>query len=113
VILNQKTEKCIRLLVVIIIVVVAWLLVGEKGTEKIVVLLSIGLIASFIVAVIANLPPIIEISLTGNEALRVYPPAAYPLCIQQYRNYDAHLFSYAVSFGWSSGGSSCWYSYSY
>jgi len=91
------------LFLVIAIVVIAWLLAGETGTEKIVVLLSVGLITSFIVAVLASLPPIIDISLSGNEAIRVYPPAAYPFCIQQYRDYDAHLFSYAVTFGWPEG----------
>jgi len=91
------------LLIVIAFVVIAWLLAGETSTEKIVVLLSVGLITSFIVAVIASLPPIIDIPLSGNEAIRVYPPAAYPFCIQQYRDYDAHLFSYAVTFGWPEG----------
>jgi hypothetical protein len=91
------------LLIVIVIVIVAWLMVGEIGKEKIVVLLSVGLITSFIVAVIASLPPIIEIPLSGNEAIRVFSPAAYPFCIQQYRNYDAHLFSYAVTLGWPEG----------
>lgn len=91
------------MLIVIAIVVIAWFLAGETSTEKIVVLLSVGLITSFIVAVIASLPPIIDIPLSGNEAIRVYPPAAYPFCIQQYRDYDAHLFSYAVTFGWPEG----------
>lgn len=91
------------MLIVIAFVVIAWLLAGETSTEKIVVLLSVGLITSFIVAVIASLPPIIDIPLSGNEAIRVYPPAAYPFCIQQYRDYDAHLFSYAVTFGWPEG----------
>ena len=100
---QRETEKCIPVLIVIIIVVAAWLFVSETGKEKIVVLLSIGLITSFIVAVIASLPPIITIPLSGNEAVRVFSPAAFPFCIQQYRNYDAHLFSYAVSFGWPEG----------
>ena len=91
------------MLIVIVIVVVTWLLVSETGKEKIVVLLSVGLITSFIVAVTASLPPIMEIPLSENEALRVFSPTAYPFCIQQYRNYDVNLFSYAVSFGWPEG----------
>jgi len=91
------------LLVVIAIIIAAWFLAGETGTEKIVILLSIGLVTSFIVAVISSLPPIITIPFSGNEAIRVFSPAAFPFCIQQYRNYDANLFNYAVSFGWPEG----------
>jgi hypothetical protein len=91
------------LLIVVIIVLVSWLLISETGKEKTVVLLSVGLIASFILSVIASLPPIIEIPLNESNALRVYPSAAYPFCIQQYRDYDAHLFRYIVSFGWPEG----------
>jgi hypothetical protein len=88
---------------VIVIVVVAWLLASESNTERIVVSLSVGLVTSYIVAVMASLSPITEIPLSGDEALRVFSPAAYPFCIQQYRNYDANLFSYTVSFGWPEG----------
>ncbi|NHJ12297.1 MAG: hypothetical protein EAX95_01410 [Candidatus Thorarchaeota archaeon] len=91
------------MLVVIASVVIAWLLVRETGTEKIVILLSIGLITSYIIAVLASLPPITEISLSENEDLRVFSPVAYPFCIQQYRNYAAQLFSYAVTLGWPEG----------
>jgi hypothetical protein len=92
-----------RLLLVIVIIVIAWLLDGETGMKKIILLLSVGLVTSFIVAVMASLSPITEIPLSGSEVMRVYSPAAYPFCIQQYRNYDANLFSYAVSFGWPEG----------
>ncbi|TFH11370.1 MAG: hypothetical protein E4H14_00850 [Candidatus Thorarchaeota archaeon] len=91
------------MLVVIVIVVIAWLYVSETGKEKIAVLLSIGLIVSFIVAVIASLPPIIEIPIAENEYLRVYSSAAYPFCIQQYHNYDTDMFRYLLSFGWPEG----------
>jgi len=102
--LSQRDEKeNIRLFLVIVIVVVAWLLAGETGTEKIIVLLSVGLITSFIVAIMASQALITEIPLSGSEVLRLYSPVAYPLCIQQYRNYDTNLFSYIVSFGWPKG----------
>jgi len=88
---------------VIIVIVAAWLLASKTGWGQIIQLLSVGLITSFIVAVMASLSPITEIPLSGDEALRVFSPAAYPFCIQQYRNYDANLFSYTVSFGWPEG----------
>lgn len=91
------------MIVVIAIVVVGWLLASKTGWGQIIQLLSVGLVISFIVAVMASLSPITEIPLSGDEALRVYSPAAYPFCIQQYRNYDANLFSYTISFGWPEG----------
>jgi len=101
---NQRiVEDWIRLLIVFVVVIIAWLLVDEIGTEKIVILLSAGFIASYIVAVLASMPPITEISLGPNEVLRVFSPAAFPFCIQQYRDYSAELFSYTVSLGWPEG----------
>lgn len=91
------------MIVVIIIVVVAWLLASKTGWGQIIQLLSVGLVTSFIVAVMASLSPITEIPLSADEALRVFSPAAYPLCIQQYRNYATNLFSYTISFGWPEG----------
>jgi len=88
---------------VIVIVFGAWLLASKTDLNQIIQLLSVGFVTSFIVAVMASLSPITEIPLTGDEALRVFSPAAYPFCIQQYRNYDANLFSYTVSFGWPEG----------
>jgi fucose 4-O-acetylase-like acetyltransferase len=92
-----------RLLIVIVAVVIAWLLASESIAEKIVIPLSVGLVISYIVAVMASFPPIMTIPFGENEAIRAYSPVAYPFCIQQYRNYDAHLFSYAVIFGWPEG----------
>ncbi|TFG33900.1 hypothetical protein EU527_06230 [Candidatus Thorarchaeota archaeon] len=80
-----------------------WLLIDETGIEKTVILLSIGLVFSYIIAVMASLPPITEISLSANEALRVFSPVAFPFCIQQYHDYGAQLFSNAVCFGWPEG----------
>ena len=91
------------MIIVIIVIVAAWLLASKTGWEQIIQLLSIGLVTSFIVAVMASLSPITEIPLSGDEALRVFSPAAYPFCIQQYRNYEANLFSYTVSLGWPEG----------
>ena len=91
------------MLIVIAIVVVGWLLASKTRWAQIIQLLSIGLVTSYIVAVMASLSPITEIPLSGDEVLRVFSPAAYPFCIQQYRNYDANLFSYTVSFGWPEG----------
>ena len=103
-ILNEReVDESVRLLIVIVTVVVAWLLAGESITEKVVVPLSVGLVISYIVAVMASFPPILYIPLSEDEAIRVFSPVAYPFCIQQYRNYDANLFSYTVSFGWPEG----------
>ena len=92
-----------RLLIVIVAVVIAWLSASESMTEKIVVPLSVGLVTSYIVAVLASFPPIITIPLGENEAIRVFSPIAYPLCIQQYRNHETSLFSYTLSLGWPDG----------
>lgn len=100
---DRAEHESDRLLIVIVTVVIAWLSARESITEKIVVLLAVGLVTSYIVAVMASFLPIITIPLSENEAIRVFSPAAYPLCIQQYRNYDASLFSYALSFGWPQG----------
>ena len=91
------------MIIVIVVVIIAWLLASESITEKIVVPLSVGLVISYIVAVMASFPPIMTIPFGENEAIRAFSPVAYPFCIQQYRNYDAHLFSYAVIFGWPEG----------
>ncbi len=87
----------------IVIVVVAWLLASESNTERIVVSLSVGLVTSYIVAVLASFPPIMTIPLAENEVTRTFSPIAYPFSIQQYRNYDANLFSYSVIVGWPEG----------
>ena len=89
--------------IVIVTVVIAWLLASKSISEKIVVPLSVGLVTSYIVAVMASFPPIMTIPLSENEAIRVFSPVAYPFCIQQYRNYDASLFSYSVNIGWPEG----------
>ena len=91
------------MLIVLVVVIVAWILASESNTEKIVVSLSVGLVISYIVAVMASFPPIMTIPLGGNEALRVFSPVAYPFSILQYRDYDANLFSYSVNIGWPEG----------
>lgn len=91
------------LLLVIFVVVIAWLLLDKTGIEMTVFLLSVGLITSYIVAVMASLFPITEILLGENEVLRVFSPAAFPFCIQQYRDYSAELFRYSICFGWPEG----------
>ncbi len=89
--------------VVVIVVILMWLSVRDIGKEKIAILLSTGLLISYIIAVLASLPPITEIPLSENEALRIFSPFAYPFCIQQYRDYGARLFSYALILGWPEG----------
>ncbi len=91
------------MLIVIAIVVCAWFLGNGSKTERIIVTLSVGLVISYIVAVLASMPPITEIPLNDDEALRFFPQIAYPFCIQQYRDYAADLFSYSIIFGWPEG----------
>ena len=94
----------VQLIVVAIVVILMWLCVRDfREMDKIVILLSTGLLISYIIAVLANLPPIIDIWLNENEALRTFPAHAYPFCIQQYRDYGAGLFSYALVIGWPEG----------
>jgi hypothetical protein len=91
------------LLIVIVLVAITWLLASESTAEKIVVPLSVGLVTSYIVAVMASFPPIMTIPLGENEAIRTFSPVAYPFCLQQYRDYDTNLFSYSVNVGWPEG----------
>ncbi|MDF1537725.1 MAG: hypothetical protein P1Q69_02340 [Candidatus Thorarchaeota archaeon] len=91
------------MLVVYAVIILAWLLMRADKNPKTLVLLSVGLITSFIVAIMASLLPITEILIGENEALRVFSPAAYPFCIQQYRDYDVGIFGYILSFGWPEG----------
>lgn len=91
------------MLIVIAIVACAWFLGNGSKTERVIVTLSVGLVISYIIAVLASLPPITEIPLNEDEALRVFPQIAYPFCIQQYRNYAADLFSYSVNLGCPEG----------
>jgi len=93
----------VQLIVVVIVVFIMWLCVRDTDKGKIAILLSTGLIISYIVAMLASFPPVIEIPLGENEALRTFSPVAYPFCIQQYSDYNARLFSYALILGWPEG----------
>ena len=99
----EVTTRWVQLIVVVIVVILMWLLVRDTGKEKTIILLSTGLLISYIIAVLASLSPITEIPLRANEALRTFSPIAYPFCIQQYRDYTAKLFSYALILGWPEG----------
>jgi hypothetical protein len=74
-------------------------MIGDDNKNKPIFLISIGLVITYIVAVMASTPPLVGISLGNNEAIRVFPQVAYPFSIHQYRDYDARLFSYAITFG--------------
>ncbi|MFW9954351.1 MAG: hypothetical protein ACFFD3_07345 [Candidatus Thorarchaeota archaeon] len=91
------------MIAVILMIVITWLLIGGHAKDKTVVLLAVGLLSSYIVAVLASILPILDIPLENNEAIRVFSPAAFPFSIQQYRNYDAGLFNYTLSLGWPQG----------
>lgn len=91
------------MILVVISLVVIWLLVGPQAKHKLPFLLSVGLILSYIIAVSASLPPILDIPLQNNTALRAFPPYAFPFTILQYRDYDAGLFNYILALGWPEG----------
>lgn len=76
---------------------------GDDDKNKPISLLSVGLIVTYIIAVMASAPPITDIPLGNSEAIRVSPPIAYPFSIHQYRDYEADLFSYAITFGGPQG----------
>ena len=91
------------MIIVVVLLVIMWFLVDYQAKSKLYFLLSVGLILSYIIAVCANLPPILDIPLENNTALRAYPPYAFPFAIFQYRDYDAGLFNYVLAFGWPEG----------
>ncbi|MFW9933705.1 MAG: hypothetical protein ACFFDR_13760 [Candidatus Thorarchaeota archaeon] len=91
------------MILVILLLVAVWFLVDYQAKSKLYFLLSAGLILSYIIAMSANLPPILDIPLENNTALRAYPPFAFPFTILQYRDYDAGLFNYILALGWPVG----------
>jgi hypothetical protein len=91
------------MILVVISLVIIWLLVGSQTKHKLPFLLSAGLILSYIIAVSASLPPILDTPLENNTALRAFPPYAFPFTILQYRDYDAGLFNYILALGWPEG----------
>ncbi len=93
----------LSMILVILSLVVVWFLVDFNAKSKLYFLLSVGLILSYIVAVSANLPPILDIPLENNTALRAFPPFAFPFTILQYRDYDASMFNYILALGWPEG----------
>lgn len=91
------------MILVVILLVVIWFLIDPQAKHKLPFLLSAGLILSYVIAVSASLPPILDISLENNTALRAFPPYAFPFTILQYRDYDAGLFNYILALGWPEG----------
>lgn len=89
--------------VVIIMVVVVWFLIRQEKGSRLAVLLLAGLISTYIVSVLAYMPPITEITLGAEEELRVFSPVAYPFSIQQYRHYVERVFRYSIVLGWPGG----------
>ena len=61
------------MIVVIIVVLILWYLMGDGDFDKPMSLLCIGLIVTYVIAVMASLVPITDIPLGDNEAVRVYP----------------------------------------
>ncbi len=91
------------MIVIFVVVIIVWYLMGDCDKNKPISLLSVGLIITYIIAVMANAPPGTDIPLGNNEAIRVSPQIAYPFSIHQYRDYEAGLFSYAITIGGPQG----------
>ena len=91
------------MIVILLTVIILWFLVGDEDKDKPIYLLSVGLVVTYIIAVMASVPIITDIPLRNSEALRASPQIAYPFSIHQYRDYEADLFSYAITFGGPQG----------
>ena len=87
------------MIVILLTVIILWFLVGDKNKDKPIYLLSIGLVVTYIIAVIASTPPLIDIPISDHEAIRAYPQVAYPFSISQYRDYNLDMFSYSLTLG--------------
>lgn len=89
--------------VVIIVVVVVWVLIRQDKESRLALLLLAGLLSTYLVSVLAYMPPITEIALGAEEELRVFSPVAYPFSVQQYRDYAVRGFRYSIVLGWPRG----------
>jgi hypothetical protein len=82
---------------------IAWTRSGGRLAESAVRTLAVIALVSGMTTIIAGSVPVAEIPVGANETLRVMPGAAFPFTIQQYRDYDAGVFSYRVVIGWPDG----------
>lgn len=91
------------MILVVLACVIAWARIGRRMTERVVGALLACLLVSGMTAIIAGSVPVVEIPTGPNQELRVMPPTAFPLAIQQHRDYDTDQFYYRIVLGWPDG----------
>jgi len=71
--------------------------------KRVDVLVAIVAIVTGMTIITAASIPIVAISTGPNQELRVMPPTAFPITMQQYRDYDLGQFYYRIVIGWPDG----------
>ena len=89
--------------VILLVCLGAWVHLGRRYRNRSKIVIVIGVVTVVVTVLTASLGPIIDYPLGSNQALRVYPPTAYPFTMQQYRDYDASSFHYRIVVGWPDG----------
>jgi hypothetical protein len=92
-----------NMILVVLASCIAWMRSGGPLAERAVRTLIVTILVAGMTTIIAGSVPVAEIPLGTNETLRVMPGSAFPFTIQQYRDYDADLFSYRIVIGWPDG----------
>lgn len=92
-----------ELIIAVIVCVLAWKRLNSKPAKRAFEMATIAMLAIAITAFTAGSIPIIEIPTGLNQELRVMPPTAFPLTMQQHRNYDTNQFYYRIVVGWPNG----------
>lgn len=91
------------MLVVMLVCVGAWMRLGKSYPRRIIVVVVLGIVAVGATTLTGSIPPITDYPMGQDQALRVYPPTAFPFTLQQHRDYDAGLFHYRIVLGWPDG----------
>ena len=79
------------MLVVMLVCVGAWMRLGKSYPHRIIVVVVLGIVAVGATTLTGSIPPITDYPMSQDQALRVYPPTAFPFTLQQHRDYDAGL----------------------
>ena len=91
------------MLVVMLVCVGTWMRLGKSYPHRIIVVVVLGIVAVGATTLTASIPPITDYPVSQDQALRVFPPTAFPFTLQQHRDYDAGLFHYRIVLGWPDG----------
>ena len=74
-----------------------------KLSEKALGIAIIAVVIAGMTVITAGSIPVVEIPTSPNQELRVMPPTAFPLTMQQHRDYDSNQFYYRIVLGWPDG----------